>query len=324
MPLAEATAPTRGPLRPAEPNAPLRLKPLEDQPAVDPEDEALEELELLDFDEDPRAREVPPWRALLDAISSWIDRLLRSERPSLSLSLRDLARPRDAWTAEAGPAPPPRPKLEPPPSLESLPAIRLKPLDEDIEAESQEGGGDGRWLKGLLVAAGVVGVALVATALLWMPRSKAPSLDLSVAQPQVAPGADAPSPAQIQTAVAQLPHLAPATTRLVMFSSPSRFHAPAGVFQRAMAAARRGSSALTPDEAEQLRVLEAAVLVPLPPADRARMLAYQRKVGERDSVTPEDARMLELFARGVYGLDRLSRLRLQVMLAKAVAAGLAR
>src|SRR5262249_59495199 len=110
-----------------------------------------------------------------------------------------------------------------------------------------------------------VGVALLTPALLWMPRSKAPALDLTTQQPQVAPGADAPSPAAIQAAIAQLPHLTPGTTRFVMFSSPSRFHAPAGVFQRAMAAARRGASALAPDEAEQLRMLEAAALVPFPP-----------------------------------------------------------
>jgi hypothetical protein len=88
--------------------------------------------------------------------------------------------------------------------------------------------------------------------------------------------------------------------------------------------AARGASALTADETRELQVLRSSVLFALRAPDRARVRSYERiKVGRDLLAAGEDAKVLALFARGVRSLPPHSRARLQELLGKAVASGLA-
>jgi hypothetical protein len=69
-------------------------------------------------------------------------------------------------------------------------------------------------------------------------------------------------------------------------------------------------------------VLERAVLVRLAPAERERVMAYDRLRAGRDLLPAEDARVMALVALGTRGLRADHRERLQVLSGKAIAAAL--
>ena len=139
------------------------------------------------------------------------------------------------------------------------------------------------------------------------------------------PATEPTLPPELQVAAEQLPHLAPETIRLVASSIDlGRPPDPPEVFRRADVAATRGVSALTEDEARELRSLKSSAVGALRPIDRERVLAYDRVTVGRDLMLGEDARVLRLYARGVRALPAPRRERLQVLLGKAIAATLVR
>ena len=274
----------------------IAFKPLDDE---EPAEEELEELDLIEEKEPVRIHIPPAAQHLLDSASSWLTRVTT---------------PR-----------PPRPEpLLPPPPLSELPSLRLAPLEG-------ERGPSRPWPKRqlLIVAAVLGGLGLVATALAWLPRlewliRKAPVAPAPVATPSPQ-DAKPPLPPELQVAAEQLPHLAPATIRLVASTIDlGRPPDPPEVFRRADVAARRGAPALTEDETRELRSLKSAVVGALRPVDRERVLAYERVTVGRDLMLGEDARVLRLYARGVNALSTPRRDRLQALLGKSIAAALTR
>jgi hypothetical protein len=172
------------------------------------------------------------------------------------------------------------------------------------------------------VAAGLVAIVAVATVLPGAGASA--SRAAAPAAPIQAPAKAAPEvlPA-VQAVVDEAPHLAPETVQLLLATNPS-YGVPDApeIFRRAYAAAERGASSLTADEASELRGLTKSVLAVLGPSDRKRVLAYSRLSTGRNLLASEDRRVLSLFARGVRTLPTTHRERLQALTAKAVAAAI--
>jgi hypothetical protein len=307
------TAPFVGftPLRSTRPPMPddgmpiIPFKPLEDE---EPAEEELEELDLIEEKEPVRIHipqihipqiHIPPAaQHLLDSASLWLTRV----------------------TAPRPPGPEP---LPPPPSLSELPSLRFAPLEEDRDQRRP-------WPKRQLLIVGAVlgGLGLVAVAVAWLPRLEWFTRKASVAPAPVStpsPQAQASLPPELQVAAEQLPHLAPETIRLVASTIDlGRPPEAPEVFRRADLAANRGASALTGDEARELRSLKSAAVGALRPIDRERVLAYDRVTVGRDLMLGEDARVLRLYAHGVRALPTPRRERLQVLLGKAIAAALVR
>lgn len=298
------TAPFAGftPRRTTRPRAPddgmpiIPFKPLADE---EPAHEELEELDLIEEKEPVRVHIPPAAQHLIDSASSWLTRV-------------------------TAPRPPPPQPLKPPPPLSELRSLRLAPLEEERAPRRP-------WPKRqlLIVAAVLGGLGLVATALAWLPRLEWFSRKGPVAPaPLSTPGPQetgAPLPPELQVAAEQLPHLAPATIQLVASTIDlGRPPDPPEVFRRADVAASRGASALTEDEARELRSLKSAVVGALRPVDRERVLAYERVTVGRDLMQGEDARVLRLYARGVRALPTPRRERLQALLGKTIAAALTR
>jgi hypothetical protein len=128
----------------------------------------------------------------------------------------------------------------------------------------------------------------------------------------------------LRDATERLPHLAPETVRLVLSTSSTGVLDPPEVFQLAREAADRGRSTLAPAEAAELRALERELLAHLRPPERARLAEYDRARSRRAVFPFENPYALDLVARGARAMPEASRQRLQVLLGKAVAAGLGR
>ena len=122
--------------------------------------------------------------------------------------------------------------------------------------------------------------------------------------------------------MAQLPHLSADTVQLVMASDATRITDPSELFRRAYLAADEGTTALSEDEARELKGLMNGVLGNLRRVDRDRVRAYGRLHRQRDLLVDEDRKVAALFARGVRALPAAKRERLQELSAKAIAAGL--
>jgi len=295
-------------MRPSVPDDGMPIIPFRPLEEEEPAEEELEELDLIEEKQPVRIHipqihmphiHIPPAaQHLLDSASSWLTRV-------------------------TAPRPPGREPLPPPPSLSELPILRLAPLEEDLGPRRP-------WPKRqlLIVAAVLGGLGLVAVAVAWLPRlewltrkAPAPAPVLTPRPQETAP----PLPPELQLAAEQLPHLAPETIRLVASSIDlGRPPDPPEVFRRADVAATRGVSALTEDEARELRSLKSSAVGALRPIDRERVLAYDRVTVGRDLMLGEDARVLRLYARGVRALPAPRRERLQVLLGKAIAATLVR
>jgi hypothetical protein len=223
--------------------------------------------------------------------------------------------------------------------------VRLAHEDEQVweGEELYEGGSAGGvfglvwlWAKRLVLIAGLVAAAVVAvnTWPTWLPVVTQVGLAIFTKVDEYARPARAPAAGPevderrrmqeaLQQAAGQLPHLSAETIQLVMSSSVWSVPDPPEVFSRAYAAAQRGAPALAPREAEELKALQAALLAGLRPPERQRVRAYDRVRQERATLPAEDREVLGLFARGARALPPQSRERLQALLGRAVAAGLA-
>jgi hypothetical protein len=231
----------------------------------------------------------------------------------------------------------------PPTPVGDLPALHLAAeADDDFEEPGDLYEGNSvigvlwLWTKRLvLMGALVAGIAVAATTWpTWLPYATRFGLEIfgridAYAHPERArkPVAGGESQRQMQEAVqkasAQLPHLSAETIQLVMSGNVWSVPDPAEVFSRAYAAAKRGAPSLPRPEAEELKTIETALLAGLRSSERERAREYDRVRLQRATLPTEDREMAGLVARGARALPAPSRERLQALLGKAVAAGLA-
>jgi hypothetical protein len=315
--------------------------------AVVVDENSLEELVIVEDDGDAGQRP-PMGKALADVVSAWVKALaprveaavsaLRATaaaaRPKVAATRAKLAAARArAAAASVGAPSPRRDALQPPPSLSELPVLRLARVDTaaaNVYPGKSVLSALRPWAKRGAMVAGLAAVGLVvaATSSVWMPlleqlvSSRIGKPSAAVLAPVPSPTIDPRLPREVLAAIEQMPHLAPETVQLVVSTSPFAGPEPPEVFRRARAALRRGASSLTPEEAQQLAVLERAVLARLRPIERERVQAYDRVSVGRDLLSAEDARVLGLFVRGARGLSAENRARLQALSGKAIAAAL--
>jgi hypothetical protein len=326
-------------------------------PGASDDDEVLEEIDLVDEGtsvQSPRAFPSPPMGAAAPAVplllrnfSRWVDWLIALVQqfpwPRLMRQARELVRQGRQLASRipgkpsplSATEPVPRDAMPPPTPIAELPVLRLKPIEEDRVVESIDRPVVFRhawaWAKRGLVVLGVVAVAfvVVSTRSAWLPMLFGPSGAAGKTATSLPPAPPRkpeppPLPREVQVAIAQLPHLSPETIQLVISRGGDRgIPDPPEVFRRASVAANRGASALTEDEARQLRALEAAVLAALRPIEQDRVRAYDRMSPVRDLLVAEDSKVLALFTRGVRSLSPPRRERLQALLGKAIGAELA-
>jgi hypothetical protein len=127
----------------------------------------------------------------------------------------------------------------------------------------------------------------------------------------------------IDQASEQFPHLARDTVGLILATNRTHILEPPAVFETAWGAAERGASTLTPSEKEELERLRQQLYEELPPLDQERLRTFGRAHAQ-GAVFPFDAhRGLLAYARGARALPPDRRARLQTLLGKAIAAGLA-
>ena len=224
------------------------------------------------------------------------------------------------------------------------PALHLAPEEEEPEDQDlYEGEYEGGvlsvawlWVRRLVLIAGfgVAGVVAFNTWPTWLPVVTQVGLVIftkvdEYVHPERArkPGAEDEKQRQTQEELREvtvrLPHLSAETVQLVMSSNAWMVPDPPEVFRRSYAAAKRGAPALAPAEAEELKTLEAALLAGLRPSERQRVREYDRARLQRATMPAEDRDMVSLFARGTTALPAQSRVRLQALFGKAIAAGLA-
>jgi hypothetical protein len=229
-----------------------------------------------------------------------------------------------------------------PPALRDLPVIRLAP-DKDREEETNDvfdGDYDYAgpsvfetawlWIKRLTVIAGLVlgGVIAVDTWESWVPttarfaRGVFLEFDKRVRPTTGREEEQQPPPIRraLQASTEQLPHLAPETIALLMSNSVGGALDPSEVFRRACAATDRGMSALTSEEAQELKTLKGAMYAGLPPPERERIREYDLVRGQRVTLPFEDREALRLVARGTRSLTPEARERVQSLTGKAIAA----
>jgi hypothetical protein len=277
-------------------------------------EEDLEELDLVDDEREAAREHAPPPAAAVAAaavMATGVNRFVAWSNAAVS-AVRATANA----VREARPAFRPDPVLAPPP-LSSLPVVPLAP------GAGSRGPRSRARTAGLAAAALAVAAAIGIGVTRWMDTSD----ERAVAPPPVTappPLAEEPRlPPEVAAAAQRLPHLAPDTVQLLLATSPFANPDPSDVFRRARAAVKRGGTVFTPEEAQELAVLERAVLVRLSPPERERVMAYDRLRAGRDLLPAEDARVLGLFARGARALPAEHRERLQALSAKAIAAALA-
>ena len=219
-------------------------------------------------------------------------------------------------------------------------ALRLAPEDEEPAAEDLYDAPGvlsvaWLWLRRLVLIGALVvgGVVAANTWPTWLPVVTQVGLVIftkvdEYVHPERArkPNADSEGDRQgqeaLREAAVRLPHLSPDTIQLVMSSNAWMVPNPPEVFSRAYAAAKRGAPSLVPNEAEELKTLETAMLAGLRPAERQRVREYERARLQRATLPSEDRDMVGLFARGATALPAPTRARLQALFGKAIAAGL--
>jgi hypothetical protein len=261
-------------------------------------------------------------------LTAWRGRLAGRGRPEPLL-------PPDEPEARRPSAPAAREPLAPPVPVTELPVLRFAEAQDAREEEDLYAGEEARgllpalwlWTKRIVVLGGLVtgGVLAVLNWDTWFPRA-AEVGHMAFTEIDRQLGGDRRAREQQQAlsdAAERLPHLAPATIRLVLSTSDSGVLEPPEVFQLASEAADRGQKALTPSEAAELRTLQNELLGHLRPPERARVAEYDRARAYRVVFPFENPHALELVARGARAMPARSRERLQELLGKAVAAGLA-
>ena len=122
-------------------------------------------------------------------------------------------------------------------------------------------------------------------------------------------------------ATEQLPHLEAETIQRVMSSSVVGVLDPPEVFSRSHEAIQRGLPSLSKEEAQEAREIKAALIAALRPVERERLREYDRMRAHRATLPFEDREALALTARGARALPAAHRQRLQMLWAKAAAAG---
>jgi hypothetical protein len=228
-----------------------------------------------------------------------------------------------------------REPLAPPVPIEDLPPLPLAEVHEERAEEEDVYEGEEAasilpvlwfWTK-RVVLLGALGAGAAYAALrweTWFPR--AAELGQTVfteIDRQARSGERAAAQQQaLRDATERLPHLAPETIRLVLATSADGVLEPPEVFQLASEAADRGRSSLAAAEAAELAALRRELVSELRPPERARFAEYERARAQRVVFPFENPYALELVGRGARAMPARSRERLQVLLGKAVAAGL--
>jgi hypothetical protein len=233
----------------------------------------------------------------------------------------------------------------PPPEPASL---KLAPIDDgpDPDQELYEGEleeGDGPfaivwlWTK-RLVFAGVLLIGLGSAAAhwsVWLPWVTEHGVVLFTAiDRQVHPERAAPAESvdaererrrqeALASAAEQMPQLERSTIERVMASSMADVLDPAEVFSRAHEAIQRGLPSLSAEDAQEARALKATLQAAVPVPERDRLREYDRTRAHRVTLPSEDRQAMALTARAARALPEAQRARLQVLWARAAAAGLA-
>ncbi len=327
----------------------IRLKPLDDAPpAPDPEPQAADlgvasEPEGMRHDrlEGPLLDVLTAFGALLSRCLAPLTPLVRrwpspsvgasAARPGAGLGLGPTRRPLETPSRQA---PGGRRPLEPPVPASELPVLRLAETSEAPETGDVYQGEPGDrvlptlwlWTKRIVLLSGLVAVSVLAVLdwQTWFPRAAGIGQAMFAQIDRQARGRQKAREQEqaLRDATQQLPHLAPATIRLVLEENDGRVLGPPEVFELARAAADRGQRALAPAEAAELRALQQELLDRLRPPERARLAEYDRARANRVVFPFENPYALELVARGARALPAGSLTRLQELLGMAVAAGL--
>jgi hypothetical protein len=125
-------------------------------------------------------------------------------------------------------------------------------------------------------------------------------------------------------AAAELPQLDGSTIERLMAASLMDVVDPPEVFSRAHEAIARGVPALSAEEAAEARTLKARLVGAVPAPEGERLREYDRMRAHRSTLPFEDREAMKLTARAFRALPPPERQRLQVVWAKAAAAGLSR
>jgi len=233
------------------------------------------------------------------------------------------------------PAPAARAPLAAPPPVSELPVLRFADADEAREEEDIYEGEEAPnpfpalwlWTKRIVLVGGLVtgGVLAALNWDTWFPRAAEVGQTVFTEIDRQARSSQRAEEQQraLREAVERLPHLAPETIRLVLSTRDGGVLDPPEVFQLASEATDRGLGALAPAEAAELRALQRELLGHLRPPERARVAEYDRARANRVVFPFENPHALDLVARGARAMSSESRARLQALLGKAVAAGLA-
>jgi hypothetical protein len=110
---------------------------------------------------------------------------------------------------------------------------------------------------------------------------------------------------------------------LILSTNRTHVLEPPAVFETAWGAAERGASTLSASEAEELESLRQQLYDELPPLDQERLRTFGRAYAQGAVFTFDARRGLLAYARGARALPPDRRARLQTLLGKAIAAGLA-
>jgi hypothetical protein len=285
--------------------------------------------------EDERRPQEPAWRQLMGRFAGWGSRLRERLGRPLGEGRPTAVVPPVEPAPRNPPAPTSRVPVEAPPPLAALPVLRFAetreaPVEEDVYEDESEAESVfpvfWLWTKRLFLVGGLVtaGVLVALNWATWFPRAaEVGETVFTEIDRQAHSGERAQEREQaLRAATEQLPHLAPETVRLVLSTSSTGVLDPPEVFQLAREAADRGRSSLAPAEAAELLALERELLAHLRPPERARLAEYDRARSQRAVFPFENPYALELVARGTRGMPEARRERLQVLLGKAVAAGL--
>jgi len=343
--LAEEPAASRTPAPPwadpreaADEARPIRLKPLDDEP---PAPYPVPQVRMYDDDgeePDPDGRHdrlEGPLLHMISAFGTLLSRCLAPLTPLVSdWPSTEAPDPPSEPAPERPRAPVPRAPLAAPVPVSELPVLRFADAQEAREKEDIYEGEEAHgpfptlwlWTKRIVLVGGLAtgGVLAVLHRETWFPRAaEVGQTVFTEIDRQARSGQRAREQEQaLREATERLPQLAPETIRLVLSTSASGVLAAPEVFRIASEAADRGQGALTPAEATELRALQRELLGHLRPAERAQVAEYDRARARRVVFPFENPHPLELVARGARAMPPQIRERLQVLLGRAVAAGL--
>jgi len=233
----------------------------------------------------------------------------------------------------SAPEPSTPPRVEPPPSLEALPLLRFAKTSEVEAAEDvYEGDENGpslfaavwRWTRRVLLAGAFVvgGVYAALTFESWFPKAGELGSQVMTGIDRHARRLATEEERLTREASGHLPHLAPDTVRLLLTRSPAEARDAAALYHRACDASDRGLGALTASETGELAALRADLVAELRPRERERLREHDRLRAFGATLSSEDRVALELVAGAARRLASPKRERLQVLLGKAIAAGL--